>query len=134
MKDQVNHLRDLGIKATAVYSGMTYSEMLNAYDNCILGKYKFLYISPERLKSELFQTKLAHMQVNFITVDEAHCISQWGYDFRPSYLNISIIRKLKPESPILAITATATPRVVEDIQRQLQFHEPNITSLGLANT
>ena len=130
MKDQVNHLRDLGIKATAVYSGMTYSEMLTAFDNCILGKYKFLYISPERLKSELFQTKLAHMQVNFITVDEAHCISQWGYDFRPSYLNISLIRKLKPEAPVLAITATATPRVVEDIQRQLQFHEPNIMRMS----
>ena len=125
MKDQVEHLRDLGIKATAVYSGMTYSEILTAFDNCILGNYKFLYISPERVNSEIFQKKLAHMRVNFITVDEAHCISQWGYDFRPSYLNISLIRKLKPEAPILAITATATPRVVEDIQRQLQFREPN---------
>ncbi|MBP5360187.1 MAG: RecQ family ATP-dependent DNA helicase [Bacteroidaceae bacterium] len=130
MKDQVEHLRDRGIKATAVYSGMTYSDVLTAFDNCILGKYKFLYISPERLKSELFQAKLSHMHVNFITVDEAHCISQWGYDFRPSYLNISLIRKLKPEVPLLAITATATPRVVEDIQRQLQFREPNIMRMS----
>ena len=126
MKDQVAHLNALGIRATAIYSGMSREEVLTSLDNCILGDYKFLYISPERLTSELFQSKLAHMTVNFITVDEAHCISQWGYDFRPSYLNISIIRKLKPEAPVLALTATATPRVVEDIQRQLHFKEANV--------
>lgn len=126
MKDQVAHLDALGIRATAIYSGMTRSEILTSLDNCILGDYKFLYISPERLTSDLFQSKLAHMTVNFITVDEAHCISQWGYDFRPSYLNISIIRQLKPEAPILALTATATPKVVDDIQRQLHFSESNV--------
>lgn len=130
MKDQVAHLHDLGIKATAVYSGMTYSEMLTAFDNCILGSYKFLYISPERIRSEIFQAKLAHMHVNFITVDEAHCISQWGYDFRPSYLNISLIRKLKPLAPVLAITATATPRVIKDIQDKLCFAEPNVLRMS----
>lgn len=130
MKDQVAHLRDRGIKATAVYSGMTRSEVLTAFDNCILGNYKFLYISPERITSELFQVKLSHMRVNFITVDEAHCISQWGYDFRPSYLNIALIRKLKPEAPVLAITATATPRVVDDIQTQLQFRENNVLRMS----
>ena len=130
MKDQVAHLRDRGIKATAVYSGMSRQEVLTALDNCILGGYKFLYISPERLTSELFQVKLAHMHVNFVTVDEAHCISQWGYDFRPSYLNISLIRKLKPEAPLLAITATATPRVVDDIQQQLQFRQPCVMRMS----
>ncbi len=130
MKDQVTHLRDLGIKTTAIYSGMSRQDILTALDNCILGGYKFLYVSPERLGSELFQAKLAHMHVNFITVDEAHCISQWGYDFRPSYLNISLIRKLKPEAPVLAITATATPKVVDDIQIQLQFREPRVMRMS----
>ena len=124
MKDQVARLRDLGIKATAVYSGMSRSEVLTALDNCILGDYKFLYISPERLSSPLFQAKLTHMSVSLITVDEAHCISQWGYDFRPSYLTISQLRPLKPSAPILALTATATPAVTEDIQRQLHFSKP----------
>jgi len=126
MKDQVQHLRDINIKATAVYSGMTRSEVLDTYDKCILGNYKFLYLSPERLSSDLFQAKLAHMRVNFICVDEAHCISQWGYDFRPSYLQISLIRKLCPQVPILALTATATPRVVKDIQYQLKFRQENV--------
>ncbi len=124
MKDQVDRLRLLGIKAAAIYSGMSHSEIVRSLDNCILGNYKFLYISPERLSSDLFQAKLSHMRVNFITVDEAHCISQWGYDFRPSYLQVSLIRKLKPDAPILALTATATPVVVEDIQRQLKFRKP----------
>lgn len=126
MKDQVAHLDALGIRGAAIYSGMSRQEILTSLDNCILGDYKFLYVSPERLKSELFQSKLAHMRVNFITVDEAHCISQWGYDFRPSYLNISLIRQLKPDVPVLALTATATPRVVDDIQRQLHFRRPNV--------
>ena len=130
MKDQVTHLRDRGIKATAIYSGMTRGEILTALDNCILGGYKFLYVSPERLGSELFQAKLAYMHVNFITVDEAHCISQWGYDFRPSYLQISLIRKLKPDAPVLALTATATPTVAKDIQQQLKFKRENLFSMS----
>ena len=130
MKDQVSHLRDLGIKATALYSGMTRNDILTALDNCILGKYKFLYISPERLSSELFQAKLRHMTVNFITVDEAHCISQWGHDFRPSYLQISDIRRLLPHAPVLALTASATPHVSQDIMRQLNFHNPHVWQMS----
>ena len=126
MKDQVAHLRNRGIKATAIYSGMSRSDILRSLENCILGNYKFLYISPERISSELFQTKLAHMTVNLITVDEAHCISQWGYDFRPSYLQINDIRRLKPEAPVLALTASATTTVVKDIQHQLNFKEENV--------
>ena len=126
MKDQVEHLLNLGIKATAIHSGMTRGDILRSLENCILGNYKFLYISPERISSELFQAKLAHMTVNFITVDEAHCISQWGYDFRPSYLTISDLRELKPNAPVLALTASATPPVVKDIQRQLHFREENV--------
>ena len=130
MKDQVAHLREKGIKATAVYTGMTHDEVIVALENCIFGNYKFLYVSPERLSSELFQAKLSHMKVSFITVDEAHCISQWGYDFRPSYTQISKIRKLLPHAPVLALTATATPAVVEDIQRQLGFSEPNVKQMS----
>ncbi len=125
MKDQVMHLRRKGIKATAVYSGMSHEEVIIALENCILGDYKFLYISPERIASELFQAKLRKMHVSFITVDEAHCISQWGYDFRPAYTEIAAIRKLLPTTPVLALTATATPDVVDDIQRQLLFRQPN---------
>lgn len=130
MKDQVYHLRQKNIKATAVYSGMSHDQILMALENCILGDYKFLYISPERLSSPLFQTKLRHMNVNFITIDEAHCISQWGYDFRPSYLNITEIRKLLPGKPVLALTATATPKVVTDIQHKLQFVKPNVIKMS----
>lgn len=126
MKDQVEKLRSMGIKATAIYSGMTRDYILAALENCIFGDYKFLYVSPERLQSELFITKLGHMHVSFITVDEAHCISQWGYDFRPSYLEIANIRKLLPYCPILALTATATPKVAADIQKQLGFSQDNI--------
>lgn len=123
MKDQVRNLRDRGIKALAVYSGMTREEILVALENCIFGDYKFLYVSPERLNTEIFQTKLKRMKVCMITVDESHCISQWGYDFRPAYLNISEIRKLLPDVPVLALTATATPEVVKDIQERLDFKE-----------
>ena len=123
MKDQVQHLRLRGIKATAVYSGLTHQEILVALDNCILGDYKFLYVSPERLSTDIFIQKLRHMTVSFITVDEAHCISQWGYDFRPSYLQIARIRKEVPHAPILALTATATPQVVQDIQEKLEFRK-----------
>ena len=127
MKDQVRNLKSRGIKAVAVYSGMTREEIIVALENCIFGDYKFLYISPERLDTEIFQTKLRHMNVCMITVDEAHCISQWGYDFRPAYLKIADIRQLLPETPILALTATATPEVVKDIQKQLCFKEGSQT-------
>ena len=126
MKDQVNNLRKRGIKALAVYSGMTRQEILTALENCIYGNYKFLYISPERLDTEIFQTKVRSMKVSMITVDESHCISQWGYDFRPAYLKIAEIRKLLPGIPVLALTATATPKVVEDIQQKLDFHNGNV--------
>lgn len=119
MKDQVHHLRQKGILAAAVYSGMQHDDILRVLENCILGRTKFLYVSPERLSSDLFVTKLRHMRVSFITVDEAHCISQWGYDFRPSYLEIANIRTLLPDVPVLALTATATPQVVEDICKKL---------------
>ena len=119
MKDQVHHLRQKGINAAAVYSGMQRDDIIRILENCILGSTKLLYVSPERLGSELFQTKLKHMQVSFITVDEAHCISQWGYDFRPSYLQIVDIRRICPDVPVLALTATATPHVVENICEKL---------------
>ena len=119
MKDQVHHLRQNNIRAAAIYSGMQHDEVLRILENCILGSTKFLYVSPERLSSDLFVTKLRHMRVSFITVDEAHCISQWGYDFRPSYLEIARIRHLLPDIPVLALTATATPAVVKDICEKL---------------
>ncbi len=123
MKDQVDHLLRRGIKAAAIYSGLTHEEIIITLENCIFGDVKLLYVSPERLASELFQTKLRHMKVSFITVDEAHCISQWGYDFRPSYLEIANIRKLLPDVPVLALTATATPAVVDDICEKLSRSE-----------
>src|SRR3712207_2878859 len=101
MKDQVDHLLAKGIRAAAIYSGMTRQEIIKTLENCIFGGIKLLYVSPERLASELFHTKLRHMKVSFITIDEAHCISQWGYDFRPSYLKIADIRKILPEIPVL---------------------------------
>lgn len=130
MKDQVQHLRQRNIMATAVYAGMTRAEIIAALENCILGDIKLLYVSPERIATPIFQTKLAHMKVSFITVDEAHCISQWGYDFRPAYLSIADIKKIKPDAPILALTATATPQVIEDIQEKLQFKERNVHSMS----
>lgn len=126
MKDQVAKLRERGIKATAIYSGMNRDNIVAALDNCILGGYKFLYVSPERLASDIFLAKLRRIEVSFITVDESHCISQWGYDFRPSYLAIADIRKQLPNTPILALTATATPEVVRDIQRKLGFGTENV--------
>ena len=126
MKDQVDHLIERGIKAAAIYSGMTRQEIIKTLENAIFGGLKLLYISPERLSSELFMAKFRHMNVSFITVDEAHCISQWGYDFRPSYLHIAEIRKLKPSVPVLALTATATLNVVDDIQERLNFKEKNV--------
>ena len=125
MKDQVAHLRQKGIPAAAIYTGMTRTEIITVLDNCIFGGNKFLYVSPERLSSEIFLMKLRHIKVCFYTVDEAHCISQWGYDFRPSYLSIADIR-IKKDAPILALTATATPEVADDIQNRLNFKEKNL--------
>ena len=126
MKDQVAHLRAKGILASAIYSGMTHSEIVTTLDNAVYGGVNILYVSPERLSSPLFQVKFSHMDVRFVTVDEAHCISQWGYDFRPSYLKIADIRKLKPDVPVLALTATATPQVVDDIQERLGFNQKRV--------
>ncbi len=130
MKDQVQHLREHGILADAIYADKSRSEILRTLDNAIFGGVKILYVSPERLASEMFQTKLRHIHVSFITVDEAHCISQWGYDFRPSYLQIASIREMKPGIPILALTATATPEVVDDIQERLHFKEKNVFKMS----
>ena len=127
MKDQVDNLLARGIKAATVYSGMTSDEISKHFDNCIYGDYKFLYISPERLHTELFQRKLTMMNVCMVVVDESHCISQWGYDFRPSYLRIADLRKmLRDDIPVLALTATATPQVVDDIQEKLLFRQKNV--------
>ena len=126
MKDQVENLQKKDIKAIAIYSGMTKNEIDIALDNCIYGGVKFLYISPERINTELFKTRVKYMQVNLIAIDEAHCISEWGYDFRPSYLKIADLRELVPDVPFLALTATATTKVVEDIQEKLKFEEKNV--------
>lgn len=126
MKDQVRNLRDKGIKAAAIYTGMRRDQIIATMENCVYGNYKFLYISPERLSSELFLAKLRYINVCLITVDESHCISQWGYDFRPAYLNIADIRRSLPTVPVLALTATATPRVTDDIQDKLGFKEKNL--------
>ena len=134
MKDQVQHLRRRGIRAAAIYSGLSREEIITTLENCIFGGVTILYVSPERLSSELFRTKLRHMKVSFITVDEAHCISQWGYDFRPSYLQIADIRKDLPNVPVLALTATATPQVVEDIQSKLAPPDISLTSYLLPLT
>ena len=126
MRDQVERLKSLGIKAFAVYSGMHYSEIEVAINNAVYGDAKFLYLSPERISSPNFRESLKLMKVNLIAVDEAHCISQWGYDFRPPYLKIAEIRPYFPGIPVLAVTASATPEVIEDIQQKLQFRELNI--------
>lgn len=126
MKDQVQNLKKRGIKALAIYSGMSRQEIIIALENCIFGNFKFLYISPERLDTEIFRAKLQKMNISMITVDESHCISQWGYDFRPAYLKIAEIRDLLPGIPVLALTATATPEVVKDIQTRLQFRQENV--------
>ncbi|HOH96291.1 MAG: RecQ family ATP-dependent DNA helicase [Bacteroidia bacterium] len=126
MKDQVDGLRKKEIKAAAIYSGMSYEEIMTTFNNCIYGHYKFLYVSPERLGTRVFLEKVPQLDISMIAVDEAHCISQWGYDFRPAYLKIAEIRKMLPDVPVLALTATATPEVVEDIQKQLQFAKNNV--------
>ncbi|SHE79662.1 ATP-dependent DNA helicase RecQ [Mariniphaga anaerophila] len=130
MKDQVENLAKKGIKALKIHSGMSHMEIRVTLDNAVWGKYKFLYVSPERLNSEYFKERLAKMDVNLIAVDEAHCISQWGYDFRPSYLNIVQLRELLPDVNFLALTATATPKVVEDIQDRLGFEKHNVLSMS----
>lgn len=126
MKDQVENLKKKGIKAMAIISGMSSREVDVALDNCIFGDYKFLYLSPERLSSEMVRIRIEKMNVNLFAIDEAHCISQWGYDFRPSYLKLAEIRELHPEIPVLALTATATPEVQKDIQQKLHFRKENI--------
>lgn len=126
MKDQVDHLRQRGITAYAIYSGLSHNDIVKILDNCIYGDIKFLYVSPERLSSYIFLAKLRHIDVSFITVDEAHCISQWGYDFRPAYLRISELRSMLPGKAVLALTATATCSVVEDIQQQLAFNDGHV--------
>lgn len=126
MKDQVDNLRQRNIKSLAVYSGMTRQEIITTLENAIFGDYKFLYVSPERLATQLFLSKLRDMNVCLLVVDESHCISQWGYDFRPSYLKIAAIREHLPGVPVLALTATATPEVIDDIQEQLHFSKKNV--------
>ena len=126
MKDQVQNLRRRGIRALSIHSGMNRQEIVTTLENCIFGNYKFLYVSPERLGTEIFRTKLRRMKICLIAVDESHCISQWGYDFRPSYLKIAEIRELLPGVPMLALTATATPEVVKDIQARLHFGQENV--------
>ncbi|MDR0682113.1 MAG: RecQ family ATP-dependent DNA helicase [Dysgonamonadaceae bacterium] len=126
MKDQVDALRKKSIKAAMIHSGMSRQEILTALENCIFGDYKFLYVSPERLTTELFLAKLRYLNVCIIAVDESHCISQWGYDFRPSYLRIAELRNLLPDVPVLALTATATPEVIDDIQDKLRFRKKNV--------
>ena len=125
MKDQVQNLVKRNIKAVAIYSGMTRREIDITLDNCIYGNIKFLYISPERIETDIFKERYKKMKVNLIAIDEAHCISQWGYDFRPSYLNIAKLKEGNPEIPFMALTATATTEVVIDIQKQLKFKTEN---------
>lgn len=128
MKDQVENLRKRNIPAIAIFSGMSHREVDIALDNCIFGNIKFLYLAPERLYNDMVQERIRHMKVNLFAIDEAHCISQWGYDFRPSYLELIKLRELQPKVPILALTATATPKVVADIQEKLGFKSENVLS------
>ena len=150
MKDQVENLRQRDIRAAAIYTGMSYEQQKTALDNCMWGPYHFLYVSPERLESEEFRERLSRLPICLIAVDEAHCISQWGYDFRPSYLKIAEIREVvqkyrssgvqefrsasSPHIPILALTATATPEVVDDIQERLAFREKNVLRKSFARS
>ena len=126
MNDQVKHLKKKGIKAEAIHSGMHRREIEVVLDNCMFGDMKFLYLSPERLQTEQFIQTVRRMKVNLIAVDEAHCISQWGYDFRPPYLKIKDIREYLNGAPLLALTASATPGVVADIQQKLDFPKENV--------
>ncbi len=132
MKDQVDNLRKRGIRAAYLHSGLTHREMVVTLDNCLYGRFKFLYVSPERLDTELFMARIKGMTVSFIVVDEAHCISQWGYDFRPAYLKIADIRRILPAVPVLALTATATPQVAQDIQKKLNFRNGQVFRSGFS--
>lgn len=132
MQDQVANLRKIGVRALALHSGMSYKEIDYALDRCVHGDVKLLYVSPERLQTDLFRSRFQRMKINLIAVDESHCISQWGYDFRPPYLKIADLREIHPKVPVLALTATATPRVVEDIQEKLQFKEPHVLQKSFA--
>jgi len=132
MNDQVQALRKRGLTAHAVNSSMSYREIDRVLDNCVYGTVHFLYVSPERLQNELFQSRVRKMKLSLIAVDEAHCISQWGYDFRPDYIRIGELRELFPDVPVLALTASATPKVVEDIQEKLKFRKPHVISSGFA--
>ena len=132
MKDQVDRLRRMGVNAVAIHSGLSYTQIDIALDNCVYGDVKFLYVAPERLATEAFRLRVQRMNVSLLAVDEAHCISQWGYDFRPSYLRIAEIRKMLPDTPVLALTASATKMVAEDIMRQLNFDKPNILRSSFA--
>ncbi len=126
MQDQVQHLQQKGIKAIALTSGIKYSELDTLLDNCIYGNYKFLYLSPERLQQDLVKERLKKMNINLIAIDEAHCISQWGNDFRPSYKKIKILREIHPAVPMIALTASATPKVIDDIIKELDLFQPKI--------
>lgn len=126
MEDQVNALQSKGIKAMALTGGIPFTEVDAMLDNCIYGNYKFLYLSPERLQQEIVQERIRQMPVNLIAIDEAHCISQWGHDFRPAYRNISFLREIKPEAPVIGLTATATPAVIKDVAKQLELSDPVI--------
>src|SRR5664280_3605623 len=127
MKDQVNRLNELEIKSIAIHSGMSGEEIDNALENCIFGDYKFLYISPERIATRIFQARVARLNLSLVAIDEAHCISQWGYDFRPSYLKIASLREYISEKvPFLALTASATPQVIDDIMKKLAFRQKNV--------
>ena len=132
MKDQVDRLRQMGISAVAIHSGLSRRKIDVALDNCVYGDVKFLYIAPERLNSDIFKLRARRMNVALIAVDEAHCISQWGYDFRPSYLHIKTLRELRPEAPVLALTASATERVADDIMENLGFAERNVVRSSFA--
>ncbi len=132
MKDQVQNLHRRGIRALALHAGMARQDIVTTLENCIFGNYKFLYVSPERLATDIFRTKLRKMRISMIAVDESHCISQWGYDFRPAYLQIAEVRQWLPGVPVLALTATATPEVVEDIQAKLGFRERNVFRMSFA--
>ena len=134
MKDQVENLRRRNIKAVAVYSGLTFREIQAAFDSCTFGGTKFLYLSPERLSTDLFLERLKTLKISMLAIDEAHCISQWGYDFRPSYLKIADVRRLLPDVPVLALTATATPQVADDIQEKLLFKEKNLFKKSFARS
>jgi ATP-dependent DNA helicase RecQ len=134
MNDQVQSLRKRGLTAHAVNSSMHFREIDRVLDNCVYGTVHFLYVSPERLQNELFQARVKKMKLSLIAVDEAHCISQWGYDFRPDYLKVGELRELFPKVPVLALTASATPKVAEDIQEKLKFLKPHVISSGFARS